>query len=802
MILYHLRHAFRRLRREPGFTAAAVLTLALGVGANVAVFALVEAVLLRPLPYDHADEIVVVRHRDTRTGITKEFIAGGDWVDLAARQQSFQTLGSYGYFEGTIYGEGDPYQVPVLGATPALLDALGFKATLGRGFTPEDAVPGAGAVMILGNELWRNRFGSDPNIVGRSIKLGGNRRTVVGVAPPGFRFPPNTATALIINQTPLTVAPAVRKSQWTLAAGRLKPGKTAVDASAELAAIAKEMEADYPDQNRGSTYYAVALRDDTVGDAKKALLLLLAAVGAVLLIACTNVANLLLARSLSRRREMAVRLTLGAGRGRLVTQLMMESLALSLVAGVAGIVVAHFGARGLATLVPESLSAPGLADVGINGPVLLFTLMVVVLTAVACGVIAALTTPMSNAAGLLVVAGRATMSAAARRATSALVAAEMAFAVVLLIGAGLILRSFAGLLSVDPGFQSDNVLTMQIAIPADRYQPMEARWGFYDRALESLRNLPGVLDVGAAVVTPLTGNNWTVPFERADQPVPSGERPPDVGWQAASGGWFRAMQVPLVSGRLFDERDRPGSPQVVIISEGIATRFFGSDSAVGRSIRLGPEATAEIVGVVGDIRRAGLTDAPRADMYFAALQGPGTQMTLFVRTQGDPVRAIAPARAALRAVEPDVAVFDTPTMSQVASDSVRVTKLVLWLLGIFAAVSLGLAAVGIYGVMSYVVRQRAREIGTRIALGAARTDILWLVLRQGVMIAGAGTVIGLGVGLGAARALRSMLYGVSATDPLVLAGAAVLLVMTALVACYVPALRAARVDPARTLAEQ
>jgi putative ABC transport system permease protein len=393
------------------------------------------------------------------------------------------------------------------------------------------------------------------------------------------------------------------------------------------------------------------------------------------------------------------------------------------------------------------------------------------------------------------------MSAAARRATSGLVAAEMAFAVVLLIGAGLILRSFAGLLSVNPGFEGDHVLTMQMAIPADRYQPMEARWGFYDRAFEALRNVPGVLDVGAAVVTPLTGNNWTVPFERTDQPVPAGERPPDVGWQAASGGWFRAMQIPLISGRLFDERDRPGSPQVVIVSQGIAKRFFGSDSAVGRSIKLG-QNSAEIVGVVGDIRRAGLTDEPRADLYFAAMQGPGTGMTLFLRTQGDPVRAIAPARAALRAVEPDVAIFDTPTMSQVASDSVRVTRLVLWLLGIFAVVSLGLAAVGIYGVMSYVVRQRSREIGTRIALGARRPDILWLVLRQGVMIAGAGTIIGLGVGLGAARALRSMLYGVTATDPLVLAGAAVLLVVTALVACYVPALRAARVDPARTLAEQ
>jgi putative ABC transport system permease protein len=802
MILYHLRHAFRRLRREPGFTTAAVLTLALGVGANVAVFALVESVLLRPLPYERAEDLVVVRHRDTRTAITKEFIAIGDWVDLSTRQRSFKPMGAFGSFEMTVRGDGEPYQVPALNATPELLDALGMRPALGRSLTPEDALQGAGPVVILGHDLWRTRFGSDPAIVGRSVRLGNNQRMIVGVAPQGFRFPPNAETAVIINQQMPQVAPAQRKAGWTFAVGRLLPGKTAEDATADLAAISRQMEAEYPDQNSGSTYYAVPLRDETVGDAKKALLLLLAAVGTVLLIACVNVANLLLARSLARRREMAVRLTLGAGRGRLVTQLMMESLALSLVAGAVGVVVAHFGARGLATLVPESLSAPGLADAGINGPVLGFTLLVVIVTALGCGVVAALTTPVANAAGLLVVAGRATMSPAARRATSTLVAAEIAIAVVLLIGAGLILRSFAGLLAVNPGFDIDRVLTMQVAVPADRYQAVEARQAFWDRTFESISNLPDVEAVGVAVVTPLTGNNWTSPFERADQPVPQGQRPPDVGWQAASGGFFRAMGIPLKSGRLFDERDTPTSPWVTIVSEAIGKRFFPGEDPVGKSVRLGPEVTAEIVGVVGDIRRANLTDEPHADMYMPFERNPGNQTTLFIRTKGDPALTLGPARAALREIEPEAGIFGTPTMAEVASDSVRVTKLVLWLLAIFAVVSLGLAAVGIYGVMSYVVRQRSREIGTRIALGARRPDILWLVLRQGVAIAGIGTAVGLAVGLGAARTLRSMLYGVTATDPLVLAGAAVLLVITALVACYVPALRAARVDPARTLAEQ
>ncbi len=481
---------------------------------------------------------------------------------------------------------------------------------------------------------------------------------------------------------------------------------------------------------------------------------------------------------------------------------MTESLVLALVAGTAGVVMAHFGARALAGRIPESLSAPGLIQAGINGPGLFFTLLVTVVTALACGVVGALTTPVSNAAGLLVVAGRAPMSAVARRATSTLVAAEMAFAVALLIGAGLTLRSFAGLLAVNPGFELDGVLTMQIAIPANRYQAVEARSAFYDQAFAATAAVPGVEAVGVAVVTSLTGNNWTAPFERVDQPVTAGQRPPDVGWQAASGGYFRAMRIPLKAGRLFDERDRPGVPPVVMISEAIAKRFFAGDSAVGRSIRLGPNTTAEIVGVVGDIRRAGLTDEPWADLYSAFEQGPGAGITLFVRTGTDPARAAGPVRAVLRGIEPQVAVFGSPTMSEVASESVRVTRLLHWLLGGFAVIALGLAAVGIYGVMSYVVRQRTREIGTRIALGAERGDIVWLVLRQGVVIAAIGTAAGLAVGLGAARALRSMLFGVKATDPLVLAGAALLLVATALVARYVPAIRAARVDPERTLTEQ
>ncbi len=801
MFFTQLRYAVRRLWREPTFTATAVLTLALGVGANVAVFELVEAALLRPLPYPNADELMVVRHRDQRTGITKPFIAMGDYVDLARRQTVFESLGAYGTDQATIFGEGDPFQASALFAAPAMLQMLRFRPLIGRGLTAADAVEGGGQVVILGYELWRTRFGADSAMVGRSVRFASGPRLVIGVAPPGFRFPPDVSTGVIVPMPVPVETPAVRKSGWTFALARRKPGRTAVEATAELDAISRQLATEYPVDNQGSQYYAVPLRDDTVGDAKPALLLLLAAVGVVLLIACVNVANLLVARSLTRHREMAVRMTLGANRWRLVSQLLTESLVLALLAGAAGVAVAGVAARGLTSLAPASLDVSGLGQIALDPTVLGFALVVTVATALACGTVAAVTVPLGESAGPLVVGGRASQTAAARRATTTLVVVEVAFAVVLLIGAGLILRSFAGLLSVDPGFRTDHVLTLELSLPADRYDAEGARVGFYDQAATAIGALPGVTAVGEAVVVPLTGNNWTVPFERADQPVRTGERPPDVGWQVASGGYFRALGIPLRSGRLFDERDRPGSARAVIVSDAIAERFFPGDSAVGHALRISADQTAEIVGVVGDIRRAGLTDEPRADLYFPFERQPSTGITLFVRTSDGPARLAGPVQAALRKVEPNVVLTRVRTMAEIALRSMRLTTLVLWLLGVFAALALVLAAIGIYGVMSEVVRQRSREIGTRMALGAPRSGILWMVARMGLSLAGIGTAVGLAIGLAGARALRGMLYGVSAGDPLVLLGATGMIFFTAAAACYLPARRAASVDPARTLAE-
>ena len=801
MFLYLVRHAFRQLVREPAFTVAALLTLALGVGANVAVFAVVEAVLLRALPYANADDLVILNHRDKRTGITKEFIAIGDYVDLAKRQTTFESITSYGRGQTSIVDRDQPYRVDVLGSGAGLMEMLRVRPILGRTISEDDTRPGAPPVMVLGYDTWREHFGSDPSIIGRVVRLEESERQVIGVAPEGFTFPPNAATGVIIPNTTPPVAPAQRKAGWVFAVARLGPGRTLDDAATNLTTLSRQFESEFPQSNVASEYYPLGLRTALAGNTKPALVLLFAAVGVVLLIACANVANLLLARSLGRRREMSVRLALGAGGARLAAQLLAESLVLALVAGLAGVLMAYWGATALVALLPQSGTVPGLDDVRINANVLGFTVAIVIITTIVFGLVAALTVRSEKAVGVLNASRGTSMGARARHATSTLVVAEVALAIVLLVGAGLILRSFASLLAVDPGFRTANVMTMSLQLPGDRYRERASRDAFYQRAIAELTALPGVQEVGAAAVTPLTGNNWTAPFERPEQPVPAGERPPEVGWQLASSGYFRALQIPLVAGRLFDDRDDDKAPQVVIISEAIQKRFFPNESAVGKVVKQGDERF-EIVGVVGNIRRAGLRDEPRADMYFPFERFKPGQTTLFVRTATDPERTLPALRAAIGRVEPNAFVSDEQTLAHVAAESERVTRVVLWLLGVFAVTSLALAAIGIYGVMSYAVRQRTREIGTRIALGATRTNILWLVLQQGAVIAAVGTAVGLATGLATTRLLSSILYGVKGTDPLTMSAAVVLLVMTIMLACYIPARRAAAVDPAKTLAEQ
>ena len=799
-VLYDLRHAFRRLVREPAFTLAAVLTLALGIGGNTAVFTVVEAVLLRPLPYPAADRLVIINHRDARTGITKEFVPFADFLEITARQRAFDRIGSYGAASATVYGVGDPYRARGFYATSGALDALGYRPALGRAILREDEVQGGAPIVILGYDYWRKSFGSDPNVLGRSIKVNQRQRTIVGVAPRGFAFRSAEPFDLIMPTT-FPQQSASRRNGFTFVVARLSSGRTLDDAASDLARMSRELESEFPESNRSASYWPASLRDTLVGNTKPALILLLAAVGVVLLIACVNVANLLLARSLSRRREMAVRAALGANRARVAAHHLAESFLLAALGGIAGVIIAIWGSKALVAMIPRSVEAPGLADVHINALVLAFAFILTALTTLAFALVAMMTTRPDRAAAVLVGGGRTSASGGARRAAAGLVVAEVALAIVLLAGAALILRSFSSLLSVDPGFRYDRVMTISISAPADRYRDTLARVGLYAGLESALRAVPGVEQIGHAAVVPLTGNNWTVPFERADQRVPQGERPPEVGWQLASGGFFKTLGIPLIAGRVFDERDRMDGPRVAIVSAALAKRYFADRPAVGSQLVLGP-STIQIVGVVGDIRRAGLRDEPRPDMYFPVEQALPLQTTLFIRTAADPSRQLTSLLAAIKSVDAQTVITESQSLADVAAESVRTTKLVLWLLGIFAATALLLAGIGIYGVMSYVVRQRTREIGTRVALGATRGDILWLIMRQGAGIALAGAVIGVIGGVIAARSLTSILYAVAPWDPVSIGGATLVLILAVLAACYVPARRAAEVDPVRTLAEQ
>jgi putative ABC transport system permease protein len=800
-MFYTLRHALRLLVRERGFTATAVLTLALGLGFNLAIFAVIEAVMLRPLPYADAERLVILNHRDTRTGITKAFIAMGDYLDLRQRQTAFEALTSYGDGQATVTIDGEPVRAAALLAGPGLLDLLRVDPVAGRSLQPADSIPGAPPVMMISQDLWETRFGSQPSVIGRSLTIGTLTRQIVGVTPRGFRFPAGAPVEVIAPAPLLPAAPANRKAGWVFAVGRLKPGVSLAEATAQLSALSRSFESEFPEANAGSLYYAVPLRDQLLGETKRPLLLLLGAVAVVLVIACANVGNLLVARGLTRRPEMAVRVALGAGRPRLILQLVIESLVLCIAAGSAGLAVAYWGVPALLTLVPGGLRIPGLTEAGLNARVVGYGFAICVGTALAFAVLSSITLRREHGAGALT-SQRVTGSVSTRRLTSALIVAEVALSVILLMGAALILRSFAALLSVDPGFRLEQTAVLDISLPAERYRPVAARQAFYDRAFERLRSIPGVEHAGAAAVTPLTGNNWTVPFDRADRPVPAGTRPPDVGWQSASGSYFTAMGIPLLSGRLFDGRDAPaGAPDVVIVSRGIEKLYFDGKSAVGKRIRSG-DGTAEIIGVVGDIRRAGLTDLPRADLYFPFEHAPDSAVTLFVRTTGDPALLFGTMRDTLKSVEPSVVVAQIRTLEGIARQSIASTRLVLWLLGLFAAVALVLAAVGVYGVMSYIVGGRTREFGTRVALGASRRDILWLVMRQGAAMTGLGLAIGLGAGLVLARALSSALYGVSASDPVAIGSAVAALGLATTAASYLPARRAMRLDAARTLAGQ
>jgi putative ABC transport system permease protein len=801
-LMQDLRYGVRVLAKSPGFTAVAVLTLALGIGANTAIFSVVNAALLRPLPYRDPSGIMLLWGADRATGAERGQVSATDVADWRAQARSFEAVATYGDWRPLLAeGSGEAERLPAAQVGEGYFDVMKGQPLLGRAFLPEEQEDGKDFVVVLGHGLWQRRFGGDPSVIGRAIRLNGRPHTVVGVMPPDFTSLPAgllQEPAELYRPVSEQPAEAERGSRHLRAIARLKPGVTLEHAQAEMTAIARRIEEAHPAMNTNYGVRVEPLREDLVGKVRPALLLLFGAVGCVLLIACANVGNLLLARAGTRRREIAIRAALGAGRWRIVRQLLTESLLLSLTGGVLGLLVAAWG-----TGVVESVGlqlVPWLGRVEMDGRILAFTFGVSVLTGIVFGLAPALQASRPDLNASLKEGGRGVVGAGGRL-RGALVVAEVALSLVLLIGAGLLIKSVAQLRGVDAGFTPEGVVTMNLWLPTVRYPKGSDQHDFYARLAERIGGIPGVEAVGVTSVLPVSGGFDGRTIEVEGRAYGAGERP-EVENYNVSPGYLRAMSIRLMRGRAFTDADVKDAPPVVLVSETMARTQWGDEDPLGKRLRYyDPYASKEIpwrtvVGVVADVKLTGLDTKGGQGLYAPEAQSPSPAMTLAVRTAAaDPADVVPAVRREVGALDKDLAVFNVKTMDELVADSLLLRRFSMLLLGAFATLALVLASVGIYGVIAYMVSQRTHEIGVRMALGAQRGDVLRMVLRQGMLLAALGVVCGLGAALALTRLMAGLLYGVSAADPLTYAGVALLLGAVALVSCLLPARRATKVDP-------
>ena len=799
------RYALRMLVKNPGFTLIAIVALALGIGANTAIFSVVNAVLLRPLPFPDSEQLMMVFERRPRQNREAGPVAPADFIDWQNQNRVFASMAAY---SGTAFNltetGAEPEQIIGQLVTPAFFQTLGAQAAIGRALSPEVDRPGGERAVVLSHKLWQRRFGGDARIVGRAVTLNDESFTVVGVMPPAFNYPDTDAEMWV---TPRHAVPEVarvgnvdpatlRALHYLNVIARLKPGITREQAQAEMEGIAARLEQAYPVENTGHTARVVSLHEQTVGDVRPALLILLGAVGLVLLIACANVANLLLARAAGRAKEMSIRTALGASRTRLVRQLLTESTLLALAGGTVGLLLAVWGLDLLIALSPENI--PRLHEVNLDARVLAFTLAVSLLTGLIFGLAPALQASSLDLNSSLKEGGRGTTEGTGRRRMrGALVVFEVALTLVLLIGAGLMIRSFSRLQQVDPGFRADNLLTMELSMPPARFNESEDQAAnFYREVLNRIGTLPGVQSVGATWILPLSGQGAGTGFEIEGYTPAPNERI-NTAFSSISPRYFETMSIPLIRGRAFTDSDTAQSQGVVIINEAFARRYFSSQDPIGRRIRQRGEDNdwLTIIGVVGDVRHRGLTEEPQAEMYLSYLQSPFPFMNVVIRTTSDPSNLTAAVRREVWAVNPNQPVANVSTMNQLMSNSIARTRFNTLLLQLFASVALALSVVGLYGVMAYSVAQRTHEIGVRMALGAQRRDVLKMVVGQGMILVTIGIALGLASAFAATRLMATLLYGVSATDPVTFIGIALLLIVAAFVACYIPARRATKIDP-------
>jgi predicted permease len=797
------RHAFRLLRRNPGFTAVAVLTLALGIGANTAIFSVVHAVLLKPLPYASSEQLFNVFEVQPQQGVKGTGWSYPNFAEL--REQAapvFSEMAGAQQHQLTLTVRGEPSLVNTATVTPELMDLFGGKALAGRVLHAEDGKPGSPPVVVLSESLWRGSLGADPAVVGSSINLDKRPFTVVGVMPATFRFPllsDGDQVWIPLVQDPLFGSwMPQRAGHWLQVTGRLKPGVSTTQARAELDAIGARLAQAFPAENEGWAIRMVPLQEMIVGDARSPLLVLLGAVGLVLLIACANIANLLLARATSRSREIAVRAALGAGRARIVRQLLSETAVLGLLGGVAGIALAYWGVQSLSALLPATL--PRVNTIRVDPLVLGFALLLSALASLAFGFAPALFAADPNLQTSLREGGRRSGEPGRRRrARGFLAAGEIALAVVLLVGAGLLLRSFANLMSVRPGFDVQQVLKADISLPRFQYSSPSQWAAFSDELLARIQAEPGLRDAAVAVPRPLADRCVTLGFDIVGSPPSSASTSRTAEYVSVSPDYFHVMRIPLLAGRVFDRHDVLSSPRVSLISQALAELYFPNQDPLGRRLTFGfpPGARGderEIVGIVGDVRAMALGEKPGPMMYVPYAQEPFWGANLVVRSTSSPARVAATIREQVRGMDKDLPVTDVATLPDIVEASVAQPRFRTFLLGLFAAMALTLAAIGIFGVISYSVSCRTSEIGIRVALGASRRAILWMVLRETLVLTLAGLAVGVPAALAATRLLEHMLFGVSIHDPVTLASVAFGLSAVAALAGYVPARRAMRVE--------
>ena len=804
-----VRYAFRQLRKEPIFAIVAVLTLTLGIGANTAIFSLVYQILLRPLPYAAADRLVFVWNTYPLMGLPQASVSIPDSLDRRTQAPAVEDATLVTFRSISLAGGSQPEQLRALAVTPSFFSTLGRQPMLGRAFTEDEAKPDADRFAILANSLWVSRFGADPGIVGRDVRLNGEAYRVVGVLPSDFELPAREVSLLVpFAFTPQQMSDQGRGNEFSSMIARLKPGATVEQLNAQMKTIVSRNLERLPQfqsfaKTSGFGGYAVPIREELAGDVRTPLYVLQAGVLVVLLIACVNVANLLLMRATGRYRELAIRTTLGAGHWRLVRQLVTEAVVLAVLGGLGGLALGMAGVRALIAM--SSQQIPGMADTSLHPLVLVFTMLLAIGTGLVFGLVPAIAVLRGNTAAFMKEdASRGSASRTTGLTRTALVVAETALALVLLVGAGLLIRSFARLQHVNPGFSSENVLTAQLSLPATRYPDANARRAFWLRLIEKARALPGVTSVGLTSNVPFNGNVSSGSYSIVGYTPGQGEPAPHGRQEVVGADYFRAMRIPLVQGRVFTDGDTAESPPVVVIDEYLANRYFAKRSPLGQQIRRGGAQSPPftIIGVVGTINSIDLGEpVAKERLYYPIAQQPRPAMAVMLKTGLDPQALVPQVRAAVQSIDPEQPVADVRTMDQWIARSLETRRTPMMLLAIFGAVALLLSAIGIYGVLAFSVAQRVREFGIRQALGADRRSIVSLVLKQGLGTTVLGVAIGLGAALLLTRYLQSLLFGVGARDATVFLTIPVLLLVVAALACYAPARRATKVEPMTALRE-